>query len=162
MTVALCSNPLPLSRIRKLQLLNEDLDCQERNWCHSHNQNSTNMANLVPRVELFVQRVTLILPKNINWVAVVVGVGMFLYHMMWLWLCRESHCLVILLPCEQLVSALRVLFCRLFMFVVWAMAVYDAWFRELHCVVPENIHTSLTEGMFSKTPPPTPTHWKFQ
>ena len=28
------------------------------------------------------------------------------------------------------------------------------WFSFLHCAVPENIHTSPTEGIFSKTSPP--------
>ena len=32
-------------------------------------------------------------------------------------------------------------------------------FEVMHCVIPENIHTSPTEGIFSKTPPPL---WKFQ
>lgn len=44
-TVTLCSNCLPLSQIRKLQLKNKDKDCEGPNWCHSHNQNSTNVAN---------------------------------------------------------------------------------------------------------------------
>ena len=30
------------------------------------------------------------------------------------------------------------------------------------CVIPENIHTSPTEGIFSLTPLPLPSHWKFQ
>ena len=31
--------------------------------------------------------------------------------------------------------------------------------RRWNCVIPENVHTSPTEGIFSKTPPPL---WKFQ
>ena len=29
-------------------------------------------------------------------------------------------------------------------------------FQNVDCVIPENIHTSPMEGIFSKTPPPTP------
>ena len=34
-------------------------------------------------------------------------------------------------------------------------------YKATECVIPENIHTSPTEGIFFKEPPPPPL-WKFQ